>query len=55
MYYQEKLISGVLCWRNTPDGEWKKVSEESLSARVIGAEQRVTRLRDELSNRGESA
>lgn len=22
MYYEEKIIDGILYWRGTPDGEW---------------------------------
>lgn len=28
MYYEEKLIDGVLHWRGTPDGEWQTMSQE---------------------------
>jgi|SRR5690625_3221987 len=33
MYYEEKMIKGVLHYRTTRDGEWKRVSIESLSSR----------------------
>jgi|ERR1043166_2578251 hypothetical protein len=38
MYYEERLIDGVLHWRGTPDGEWVAVSAERLSSRVVEAE-----------------
>ena len=25
MYYAEQIVNGVLCFRNTPDGEWYPV------------------------------
>lgn len=34
MYYEEKLIDGVLHWRGTPDGEWQPMSPEKLTALV---------------------
>jgi hypothetical protein len=38
MYYEEKLINGLLHWRGTPDGEWVPVSAERLSSRVVKTE-----------------
>ena len=35
MYYEEKLIDGVLHWRGTPDGEWQTMSQERLTALVL--------------------
>lgn len=35
MYYEEKLIDGVLHWRGTPDGEWQLMSQERLTALVL--------------------
>lgn len=42
MYYQEKMINGVLHYRNTPHGEWVKLSPEVLSKRVLRAEKEAT-------------
>ena len=33
MYYEEKLIDGILHWRGTPDGEWQIVPAEKLGER----------------------
>lgn len=30
MYYEEKIIKGVLCCRTTPKGEWKPVHAKEL-------------------------
>ena len=27
MYYEEKIIGGVLCYRNTPDGIWNPIMD----------------------------
>lgn len=35
LYYGEKLINGVLHWRETLDGEWKPMSPEKLTDLVI--------------------
>ena len=32
MYYEEKIIGGVLCWRGTPDGQWIQTTAEQLTA-----------------------
>ncbi len=34
MYYEEKVIDGILCWRGTPDGEWKQKTQPQLSEMV---------------------
>ena len=31
MYYEEKIIDGRLCWRSTPDGEWRLVGEAKFT------------------------
>lgn len=35
MYYEEKLINGVLMWRGTPTGYWRQCSIEKMSARIV--------------------
>jgi len=34
MYYEEKLIDGVLMFRSTPHGDWRRVSIEETSKEV---------------------
>ncbi len=34
MYYEEKIIGGVLSFRNTPDGEWVPLSAKELTERL---------------------
>ena len=31
MFHQEKVIDGVLHWRGTPDGEFKRYTDEQLT------------------------
>jgi hypothetical protein len=31
MYYDEKMINGVLCSRSTPDGKWEPFTLEELT------------------------
>jgi len=35
MYYEEKLINGILMWRNTPHGVWTQCSIEKMSQMII--------------------
>lgn len=39
MYYEEKIIKGVYMWRGTPKGEWKPMTNESLTAKIIKLEE----------------
>jgi len=34
MYYEEKIINGVLCYRSTPSSEFKPFTVEELSKKV---------------------
>lgn len=46
MFKEEEIIDGVLCWRSTPDGEWKPYTAAELTARHREAEARVGKLRE---------
>lgn len=35
MYYEEKIINGVLCWRNDSEGEWTPFTIEALSSAYV--------------------
>ncbi len=35
MYYEEKVINGILCHRSTPDGEWQQFTIEALTTALI--------------------
>lgn len=37
MYYEEKVIAGVLCWRGTPAGEWTAKTAQQLTVMLIEA------------------
>lgn len=34
MYYEEKIIDGVLCWRTSPDREFTPYSPQQLTERI---------------------
>ena len=38
MYYQEKIVNGILCYKDTPKGKWMPLSIQELSKRVVSAE-----------------
>ena len=50
MYYKETIINGVLYFKITPNGEWKEVSKETLSKRVVEAEAKVKELNEFINN-----
>ena len=35
MYYEEKLINGVLMCRTNPSGDWRQCSIEKMSAKIV--------------------
>jgi hypothetical protein len=35
MYYQEKVINGILCCKHSPDGEWVELAKQTLTERII--------------------
>ena len=37
MYYEERVIDGVLCCRSAPDGQWRALSAEQLTRRLMQA------------------
>lgn len=43
MYYEERVINGVLCWRNTPNGAWHPMDAETLTIRLVKAQRDVVR------------
>ena len=36
MYYEEKIINGILCWRSIPKGMWTAYSAEELEKIKVG-------------------
>ena len=46
MYYEEKIIDGILHCKMTPGGSWFEVSKESLVSRLVKAETIVRELKE---------
>ena len=44
MYYEEKIIDGILCYRCSPVGGWTEFSIESLSERAYNDRQKLKAL-----------
>ena len=44
MYYEEKIIDGVLHSRGTPDGKWEPVSVAVLTSMLLAARGRIDEL-----------
>lgn len=49
MYYEEKVIDGVLHWRLTPTDEFKPFTAEELTDRVIKLQGKMEAARRELA------
>lgn len=41
MFYEEKIIDGVLHWRVTPDGEWIQFTVQELTRLLVEARVKV--------------
>lgn len=39
MYYEEKVVDGVLCWRSKPDGAWTQFTAQELTVQVVQTKQ----------------
>lgn len=46
MYFEEKIIDGVLNYRETENGEWKPYTIEELSERVVKMNNGFTMIED---------
>jgi hypothetical protein len=34
MYYEEKVVEGILCWRNDKEGSWIPFAPHAMTARI---------------------
>jgi hypothetical protein len=41
MYYEEKIINGVLCYRTDPENEFKEITKDELTARYIAQDHSI--------------
>ena len=42
MYYAEKIINGILHCKSSPKGEWRELSKEQLTTKILKMEQQPT-------------
>lgn len=54
MYYEEKIINGVLMYKNHPDGNWHQYSDTEMSERIVVQRAEIRRLNKILMNIEES-
>lgn len=47
MFYEERVIGEVLCWRSTPNGEWKEKTLEELTKMLVAAQKEITWLHEQ--------
>ena len=48
MYYEEKIINGVLCFRNSKSKEFRPYSPEGLTQRIEQLEKALNKTESEL-------
>jgi len=54
MFYEERVIEGILHCRNSPDGEWVVVSPENMTLKIERLQSSLTQSQQELERvRGE--
>lgn len=52
MYYEEKIINGVLMWRSSTNGAWTQCSITDMSQRIVDMKEEITRLKANLAEVG---
>ena len=50
MYYEEKIINGVLHTRTNPYGEWCECSKEGLTERLIELRATISKLENKMES-----
>lgn len=45
MYYEEKIIDGILCWRGTPNGGFIEMSKEELTNEITSLRKECAQLK----------
>ena len=50
MYYEEKIIDGVLMHRHIPDGGWKRCSITRMGAKIVEQADRIAELESALDS-----
>jgi len=48
MYYEERIIKGILHYRNLPDGKWCQMSKKELTQKIIDTYNEMEELKREL-------
>lgn len=55
MYYEEKIINGVLMYRTKPDGDWHQYSIEVMSKIIVDNKAEITQLKEKLAEANKDA
>ena len=51
MYYEEKVIDGIMHFRTSPEGAWIKMSLEMLTTSYLQTKEQVKEFQAELSSK----
>lgn len=49
MYFETKIINGVLCWRNVPNAEWTEFTAEELTSEVERFKKRLAEAEEQVA------
>lgn len=49
MYYEERIIDGIVHCRSTPDGKWEPLSQHALTLKIERMEIEMNQLRHRLA------
>jgi hypothetical protein len=50
MYYEEKIIDGILYWRGSPNEQFREFSKRELCQKIIKLKTVISELEAELEN-----
>jgi len=48
MYFAECVIDGVLCWKSSPNGDWKQYTPKQLTDKLFALQDEHTDLKCQL-------
>lgn len=49
MYYEERVINGVVCCKTSPNGEWRQLTPRQLTDKIVMLENGLREVDAELS------
>lgn len=50
MYYEEKVINGVLCYRHSPDDAWTEYGKEQLTEMIQNSRNECNLMKEKVNH-----